>query len=499
MRGFGLDWLGRRARLSPDAVALVFEGRATRYAAWNARVNRTARALARRGVGAGDVVAVLAANHPTWLDVWFACGKLGAVLQALNWRLPQASLATLVDRAKPKLGLHDDAHAQVELPVGRRLSFDELEAERVEEAESDPDVAPPPLEAPWVLCFTGGTTGLPKAAILTHGNVLWNAMGTAASWGLHPRAKALLNAPLFHTGGMNVLTAPLVWVGGTSVLSRGFDVDETFDAVESGVTHFFGVPTMFQRLQASPRFDTFDASGLELVISGGAPCPAPVFERFFARELPFKTGYGLTEAGPNNFWLPDAQVQRKVGSVGYPLLHVEARRVDEAGRVLTAPGEVGELHLRGPHVTPGYHGQPEATAAALDPDGWLRTGDLCLADEDGCYRIVGRKKEMFISGGENVYPAEVESVLHGHPDVVEAAVVGVPDPQWGEVGRAYLVSGRPLERGELSTWLRARLAGFQCPKTMVFLDELPKTGAGKVDKRRLVQDYPASDPSASDG
>jgi len=346
------------------------------------------------------------------------------------------------------------------------------------------------LEAddPWVLCHTGGTTGQPKAAILTHGTITWNAINTVSSWGLTASDRAVLNAPLFHTGGLNVFTAPLVYAGGASILCRGFDVDELFGLLEShAVTSLFGVPAMFQAMQSHPHWDRAPLEGLRRIISGGAPCPGPVFERFWARGIAFKTGYGLTEAGPNNFWLPDARVRDKAGAVGWPLMHVDIRIVDAQGRDCGAH-EVGELWIRGPHVSPGYFEDPVATAATF-VDGWLHTGDLAQADEDGCVSIAGRHKDLIISGGENIYPAQVESVISGHPAVVEAAVIGVPDARWGEVGRAIVARhpNRDLDAAQLRTFLREQLAHYKVPHSVVFTDALPRTSAGKLDKVALLR------------
>lgn len=481
------DWLARRAQLTGSDPALINAetGRVTTYTHWNARVNQTARWLQGLGVGAGARVALLAGNSETWLDVWFACGKLGAILQALNWRLPALSLKRLIDHAQPRLLLVDRSHASVgeaaanDTPT-RQLAA--LEGERAGLSEGVLDGHRPTLEDPWVLCPTGGTTGLPKLAVLTHGNILWNAAGTAASWQLHAKSRALLNAPLFHTGGMNVFTAPLVWAGGASVVCDGFDAGQVLDHVARGaITCFFGVPTMFQVIQRHPRFASTDFSRLELVISGGAPCPSPVFDAFWDRGLDFKTGYGLTEAGPNNFWLPHDQVREKPGAVGYPLLHVEARLLNEQG----ADSSEGELLLRGPHVVPGYYQDPEATGEAIDEEGWLHTGDLARRDSEGSYTIFGRKKDMYISGGENVYPAEVESVLSAHPSVVEVAVVGRPDDKWGEVGHAFVVGMPSLSEEIIRSWIEGRLAKYQQPARYTFLDALPRTGAGKIDVGRL--------------
>ncbi len=364
----------------------------------------------------------------------------------------------------------------------------------VPDRDAYPETPPPPADLswddPWAICYTGGTTGVPKGAVLTHGNVAANSVNTVMSWGLRPDDRTILNSPLFHTGGLNVFTAPLVHIGGTSIVCRGFDVEQVFDLIrDAGVTIWFGVPTMFLAMQQHPRWAEADFSRLHLMMSGGAPCPMPIFERFWERGVDFKTGYGLTEAGPNTFWLPPADTHRKPGAVGKPLFHVEVKAVDASGQECP-PGEAGELLIRGPHVCAGYWNRPAESAAAI-VDGWLHTGDLAIRDEEGYYRIVGRSKDMIISGGENIYPAEVENVLAGHPGVAGVALIGVPDPQWGEVGRAIVVRvpGSAVSGEELQEFARARLARYKVPKSVVFVDALPLTGPGKIDKVRLREAY----------
>ncbi len=501
------DWLGRRAQLTPNKLALVDtlnDNRHITYREWSHSVNRTARFLAERlGVQKGDRVAVLAHNSVEYLDVWFALGRIGGILQNLNWRLTPPELEGLLADAEPvALAYSGDFAAQVNALRGRvpgaphfvtldepanpdDVAFTEREtcsAAPLPEIELDWDDT-------WVICYTGGTTGLPKGAALTHRAITANAANTIISWGLTPDDVAILNTPLFHTGGLNVFTAPLVYTGGASIVCRDFDPDQVFDLVrEAGVTLFFGVPTMFILLQQHPRWEEADFSPLKLVISGGAPCPMPVFEKFWERGVDFKTGYGLTEAGPNTFWLPPEDVRRKPGAVGRPLFHIDVRVVREDGSECDA-GEVGELIVSGPHVCAGYWNDPQATADAIR-DGWLHTGDLARRDAEGYYYIVGRLKDMLISGGENVYPAEVESVMHAHPAVAEAALIGVPDEKWGEVGRAIVVrTEQGLSGAGLIAYLRERLAAYKVPKSIVFVDNLPQTGAGKIDKQALVEIY----------
>lgn len=501
------DWLGQRALLSPEKVALIDAQRAMEpitYRTWNARANQAAHLLRALGVRRGDRVAILAQNCTEYLDLWFACGKIGAVLQNLNWRLTAHELRALLDDAEPALlaygpeaanqiaALGDDgAPRRMAIDAGRRATPGDL---ALAARDALPETAPEPADLgwddPWVICYTGGTTGLPKGAVLTHGNIAWNATNTVMSWGLTPDDVTVLNAPLFHTGGLNVFTAPLVQIGGTSIVCRGFDADQLFDLVrDAGVTLYFGVPTMFIALQQHPRWGEADFSRLRLLISGGAPCPLPVFERFWERGVDFKTGYGLTEAGPNTFWLPREQVRRKPGAVGYPLLNIEVRVVG-AGGIVCGAGEVGELQIRGPHVCAGYWRRPEETARSF-VGGWLRTGDLASYDADGCFSIVGRLKDVIISGGENIYPAEVESALAGHPAIAEIALIAAPDQTWGEVGWAIVVTrpGQSLDLEDLLAYGRERLARYKLPKRVVVVESLPRTGAGKVDRRVLQQLY----------
>jgi fatty-acyl-CoA synthase len=491
------DWLARRASFAPERTALIDSlrgGRRISWSEWNASAHRTALLLRDLGVTRGDRVAVLAYNGVETLDLVFACAKLGAILQPLNWRLGVEELHGLLSDVSPRvLCFGSEFRPQVDALRSRLTALpvpfvDPLPGERPFSSRDSLSGDLPSLEldadAPWVLCSTGGSTGLPKSAVLTHGSLTANAVNTVIGWGLSQDDVALLNAPLFHTGGLNVFTLPLVYAGGASVVCRGFDVEQCFDLIHAGtVTAVFGVPTMFIEMQRHPRFDSVDFSRLKLLISGGAPCPAPVFERFFARGIPFRTGYGLTEAGPNTFVLPDSAVRSHPGFVGVPLFHVEAR-IDGERR----PGDVGELLLRGPHLCAGYWRRPDETARAF-VDGWLRTGDLASRDPHGFFRIEGRSKDLIISGGENIHPSEVESVLAGHPDVAEVAVIGVPDPKWGETPRALVVP-RPGTAPTLEALLafsEARLARYKRPRSLRLLPALPRTPAGKVDRRELVR------------
>ena len=493
------DWLSRRAALTPQSTALVEvdRGGTLTYAALHRRATQAAHALKELGIGPGDRVAVHARNRAEQVELLFACARLGAVLVPLNWRLAAPELGGILSDCAPALLLVDEAGAAqvAALPSAVRacpqLSFDGADSwsSRVsvasDEPVSQPDLGP---DTPWLILYTSGSTGRPKGAVLTWGTIGWNAINTVVGWGLSASDRTLTGAPLFHTGGWNVFTLPLLYVGGTVYLAEGFDPAQTLRLVqEERITVTFGVPTMFQAMRELPEFATRDLSSLRFAISGGAPCPAPLNDAWLDRGVEFKQGYGLTEVGPNCFALPDGAGRTSPGAVGVPMPHLSLRLVDEHDRVVQA-GEVGELQLSGPTVCAGYWQQPAATEAARTDDGWFRTGDLFSVDEDGLYRCVGRRKEMFISGGENVYPAEVERVLCGIDGVAEAAVVPVTDPKWGEVGHAFLSfrdAAHPDGDG-VRALCRGQLAGYKVPRHVTILRTLPQGATGKIDKRALT-------------
>lgn len=493
------DWLGRRALYTPDKEGLVVMPAAQNagagipgaqplrltFAQWNRRTNRMAHWLLHRGVRRGDRVGVLAQNCLEMLDLLFACGKLGAIFVPYNWRLSATELRVVVADSEPRLFLHGPQFGPSDLAESVPLQGLELGG-----YPDDPPPSPQPvldLEDPWMILYTGGTTGRPKGAIITHRQATWNAWNTIAGWGLSPDDRVPVLTPFFHTGGLHVFMTPLVQLGGTSVLMGPFQPAQVLEAVTAErLTVLFMVPTMFQMLMEQPGFAAADFSGVRFMISGGAPCPRPVYEAYWAKGVLFKSGYGMTEVGPNCFSMPDWAVKQKVGSVGHPIFHVAMRIMD--GERECGPGEVGELQISGPHLCGGYWRNPQASLEA-NPDGWFRTGDMAYRDAEGFYYIVDRQKDMFISGGENVYPVEVEAALYQHPAVAEAAVVGVPDPRWGEVGLAVvaLKPGAAVTADELLEHCRGLLARYKVPKRVEFRAELPKSAAGKILKRELRQ------------
>jgi fatty-acyl-CoA synthase len=334
--------------------------------------------------------------------------------------------------------------------------------------------------------YTSGTSGRPKGVMLTHGNIIWNVYNLLVDVDLGSDEVALVTAPLFHTAALNQLLLPTLLKGGTAVLEPRFDPERVIDLIEEqGVTLLFGVTSMYLALSQSPRWADADLHTLRTALSGGAPVPAALLETWLERGLAIIQGYGLTEASPGATMTRAAESRRKLGSVGTSCFFSDVRVVGPDARPVAA-GEIGEVLVQGPNVTPGYWNQPEATAAAID-HGWLHTGDLATVDDEGYLFIVDRLKEMYISGGENVYPAEVEQAVYTHPSVAECAVVGVPDERWGEVGRAVVAlrPGHSLTEEELLAHLTGRLARYKLPRTVVFTEELPHNASGKLVKSRV--------------
>jgi fatty-acyl-CoA synthase len=493
----GTDWLSCRARLSPDKLAVVEVRRSLRlsYRELEMRATRAARFLKEQGVRRGERVALLAPNSVAYLELLFAAEKLGAIFVPLNYRFSEPELEYVLQDCTPQVLVVEEPYEQ----LGRRLA-ERVQVSLVQESAYEQAVTAGPLldaadgpqspEEPWAIIYTGGTTGRSKGAVLSHRAIVWNAINTIASWGLTERDVTPVYIPMFHTGGLNALTTPILYVGGTVVIGQEFRADAVLEVMErERCTIALFVPTMYHMLVTAPEFATAKLSAMHTFLSGGAPCPHAIYEACWSRGFAFKEGYGLTEAGPNNFFIRPDQAKGRIGSVGVPMLHNEIRLVDESGRDVR-PGETGEIWIRGPHVFSGYWNKPEATAETL-VNGWLRTGDLGERDAEGFYYIRGRQKDMIITGGENVYPLEVEHVLAAHPSVSEVAVIGLSDSKWGEVVTAVIVplKGHSLQAEDVKEYCMGRLAGYKIPKRIVLVPELPKTSVGKIDKKRLVQAY----------
>ena len=519
------DILGERARLLPEKCALVFVPTGQRFS--YAQLNRMAGQMARiwsaqLGLLKGDRIGILAQNSPEYVCAFFAAGKTGIILVPLNSRQTAHELSFVVGDAGLSALLYETQFAAIahELQAARpQMKLQALDGADWEaglaatdsrasgEAGGFRNAACAPEDV-YCLLYTSGSTGRPKGVMIPHRMVLWNAYNTAVSWQMRDSDVIPIVTPLHHAGGLTVFLTPGLLLGATIVLHRGFDAPEIWRSVErERATLLMAVPTIFKMLMDAPEFSTADVGSVRWFISGGAPLPLYLIEAYLARGIVLKQGYGLTEVGVNCFAMSCEDARRKPGSIGKPLLFTAAKRVDAEGRD-AAEGEPGELCLRGPHVSLGYWKNPEATAAALDAEGWFHTGDNVRVDEEGFFYVVGRTRDMFISGGLNVHPAEIEAELLLHPRVEDAAVIGVEHEKWGEVGAAFVVlrkaphpgasvngsaalhgnapvSGEAPAAQELSAFLGRRLGRYKLPRHYIFVSALPRSAFGKVMKPEL--------------
>jgi len=497
------DMIGRWAKASPDKEALydAIENRRYSYRELAGEINRMAHFLQTDlGIQKGDRVACLALNRAEYIVLFFGLGRLGAVMVPLNFRLAKNEFIYFLEDAAPKAMFFDQEHQDIvtqlkdDVSLPHYVCFDDhatlgVSLPSLWDKLSDDDLEEVSITAedPQLIIYTSGTTGLPKGVLLTHGMLTWNAMNTILGWDMRASDRTILHAAMFYTAGWNVFTLPLFTCRGSNILIRSFDPDLILDLMDQEkVSVFFGVPTMFQMLIDSPKFAATSFEHIRFMVSGGAPMSRDIFDIFKEQKsIRIWEGYGLTEVGPNNF-----MANGKLGTIGHPMPYMDVRLIDADGKDVE-PGEEGEILLRGPNVCAGYLNKPEATAEAIR-DGWFHTGDLGRVDEDGHMAIAGRLKDMFISGGANIYPAEIERVIEAHPMVTGAAVIGVPDDRWGEVGKAIVEvkPGKSLTLEELQDYLKDRIGKFKIPKYLKVVDELPRTPAsGKIQKFILQKKF----------
>lgn len=505
------DYLGRREIYSPDKLAIIDVGKDPEirltYKEWNRRVNRLANWLKdEAGIGFQDRVAILARDGIEHLDLFYACGKLGAIHTALNWRLHWREMVTLIEDTTPTVLVYSDDFKETVLEIEKALrdtpqeiaSYLHIEGEGIEgsqyfektlQAAPDTPVTNERVHKEDTACllFTGGTTGTPKGAQISHRQICWNVLNTVIH-DLNQGDTYLCVFPLFHAGGLFTYISSQVIFGNTTILMREFNPEQVLNVIErKQVTVFAGVPTMYQVMTQAPNWESADLSSLRFCTSGGAPLPVPLVEKYTEeKKVRFKQGFGMTEYGPGLFALPPEDAIRKAGSIGRPNYFIDVRVVDDDNQPL-GPNQPGELILKGPSGFSGYWKNPEASSAVLDDDGWFHTGDIVEYDEEWYFYVRDRKKDMFISGGENVYPAEIENVLYKHPAIHMCAVIGIPHEKWGEVGKACVVLKPNTEatEEELIEHMREHLARFKVPKSVEIMESLPLSGMGKILKREL--------------
>ena len=500
------DIIGERSRLSPERTAIVdvATGHRLTYREMDHRAATCARTwLYALGLRRGDRIGVLFGNRLEFLDAFLAAAKSGVILVPLGTRLTAAELAVIVADCGLSAFVYGCEHADTVrelrslVDLGRIVALDDsvdpgdLSWSDVHESVGETDFVPAVCdpEDPYCLLYTSGTTGRPKGVITPHRMVAWNAYNTVACWQLTEYDVSPVFTPLYHAGGLGAFLMPILLAGGTIVLHRDFEPSEVWRMIaEEHCTVVLGVPTIWKMLADAPEFETADLSHVRWFISGGAPMPRHLVGVYRERGVVMRQGYGLTEVGVNCFAMSNKEAWSKAGSIGRPMMFTEARVVDEGGQELPSD-EVGELCFRGPHVSAGYWNNAEATAESRNADGWFHTGDMARRDGDGFFYIAGRAKDMFISGGVNVYPAEIENTLLQHPALADAAVVGVPHATWGEVGVAFVVTaeGEEVKAEELGDFVGGKLARYKIPKEFRIVDELPRTPYGKVVKGELVE------------
>lgn len=513
------SWPYRRVRLAPERTAITFRGKSWTYAELDDRATRLAHGLSELGVGPGDRVAVLSRNHPVYLEALFAAGLLGAAFVPLNVRLTAPEVAHCLRDSGVSVLVHEADVGEVavaatrEAGTRRRVVLDPATGDAAVEAPAAQDPAADDAavdyedviagaateridrrvthDDPCFVMYTSGTTGKPKGVVMTHGNIVFAVMNPVIDLDLTGDEVALVCAPLFHTAALNFIALPTLLKGGTVHIEEGFDPERVLSVIErERVTFTFGVPTMLDALSEHPNWARTDLSSIRRVIVAAAPVPPRTLRTYTDRGVKLCQAYGLTETGPGALILTPDNVEGKLGSAGVPHFFTDVRVVDELGEPVAA-GQRGEIQVCGPNVTGGYWDRPDATRDAFAEDGWLRSGDVGVADADGFVSVVDRTKDMIISGGENIYPAEVEAVLLDLPGVVGCAVFGVPDETWGEVGRAAVTldGSATLSEQDITEHLRERLARYKVPKSVVFLDEIPRTASGKIRKNELREHH----------
>jgi fatty-acyl-CoA synthase len=499
------DYLARRCVYSRNNTAIIDVSMepATRYSfsELNTRASNLANWLKENGIQKGDRVSLLSYDSIYHYDLFFACGKMGAIFVPLNWRLHSKELESQIRLTTPKI--HFNSEEENIKIAGEHLekcsempkiypieNSTQTSLESIIQKKNDNKVTCESLTENDTACllFTGGTTGTPKAAQISHKQIIWNTINSILGDVLG--SDIFLNIfPLFHAGGLFAFSLPILIQGGTVIQTKKFDAEQVLSVIEKEkATTFGGVPSIFQLLTAAKNWKTADLSSMRYCMSGGAPMPVALINKYREeKNVVFRQGFGMTEFGPGVFSLPSGDAERKAGSIGKPNYFVDARIVDIENNSPLPANKVGELVLRGPSATTGYFNNPDATKKIFDSENYLHTGDLAYIDDEGYFFIVDRLKDMFISGGENIYPAEIEAVLYQHKAIALCAVIGVDDEKWGQVGKAFVVleENEKSTAGEILDYLKSHLTKYKVPKYLEFKEQLPISGAGKILKNEL--------------
>lgn len=496
---FERDWLKQWNHFSPDSIAIQEgeSGAHYTYSAFYKAACQGAALLRQLGVKKGDRIATLAMNELDYVVLFFAAQRVGAILVPINFRLTQREVDHIISDCDPTLIVHQEAYSPL---VEKTPNFNRRKTLLLSEFSRKIQEHPADIHANFanfdfneecMIIYTSGTTGSPKGAVMTHSMLFWNSINTGMRLNLTQDDCTVIFLPFFHTGGWNVLTTPLLHRGGKVIFLKKFDPEVTLDLCEKEkVSILFGVPTTMDMLSRAKRFESSQLKSIRYAIVGGEPMPIELIHTWHKKGIPIRQGYGLTEFGPNVFSLNETDAIRKIGSIGFPNFYTEVKVMASETQEARA-NEIGELWLKGPMCMHGYWKNPQATAETIE-NNWLKTGDLVKRDTEGYFYVMGRKKDMFKSGGENVYPSELEKVLRSLPGVREVAVIGVPDQKWGEVGKAFLVpeTGIKLEEAEVLGYCQKNLAKFKIPKYFRFVSDLPKGDSGKILKRKLQEVYP---------
>jgi fatty-acyl-CoA synthase len=505
------DWIKKWSFLQPNKRALIFEEHPFTYQEVNLRTNQLSHFLLELGIQKGDRVSVLLYNCHQYIETFFALSKIGAILVPLNWRLAGPELEFIIKDSGSRILIFDTEF--VEVVASLRLNLNLSNGNYISVGSPCPDwakdyekcllenpVHEPHLEVsigdedPHILMYTSGTTGIPKGAILSHRKTFFNALNADIFYNLTSKDIMIVSRPMFHSGGLLVEAAPVLYKGGSLILKKRFRPNEILETIQKYRVTLLELPaTVYQFILLECDLSQYDLSSVRCYFTGGERVPKAMLKEYYRKGITISQIFGQTEASTITFLSPDDAVL-KIGSVGLPVFHGEVRIVDKMGKDVS-PAEVGEIIIRGPTLMSGYWNRPDLTSETIR-DGWLYTGDLAKTDEEGYVYIVDREKDMYISGGENIYPAEIEKVLHSHPKIFDAGIVGVPDEKWGEVGKAFIVikPGETMSNGEIFEFLKGKVAKYKIPKYVEFIEELPKTASGKIQKFLLKERHNKAKP-----